>query len=263
MHTPRWTLRTWLIAPTAAIVTILSATGALLQTDTLVRAWLGSTRQLSELAARQVTEFILLRLEDVDVSQRQTWLSRMDNDSQLGGLLESSGAGANSIAEISVVDATGVVIASSNRARPGNLAARVQPLISLEKLDTLSRVRAVWAPGHEYELRVPVGIKGDSKPLFIVQVLVSNALLREILTPGVRRIIATAALAYGVALLLVCIVAEVTRRNLRRIGATDRPHRRGQKHYGRTANAGIDAGGIRCGGIQVDTHGRACSRRSS
>ena len=66
MRKRRWTLRTWLIAPTAAIVTILSATGALLQTDTLVRAWLASTKQLSDMAARQVTEFILLRLEDVD-----------------------------------------------------------------------------------------------------------------------------------------------------------------------------------------------------
>ena len=97
MRRPRRSLRTWLIAPTAAIVTILSATGALLQTDTLVRAWLGSTRQLSELAARQVTEFVLLRLEDVDASQRQAWLARIDNDAKLGGLLESSASGANSI----------------------------------------------------------------------------------------------------------------------------------------------------------------------
>ena len=66
MRRPRWTLRTWLIVPTAAIVTILSGAGALLQTDTLVRAWLGSTRQLSELAARQVAEYIMLRLEDID-----------------------------------------------------------------------------------------------------------------------------------------------------------------------------------------------------
>jgi signal transduction histidine kinase len=217
MRRPRRSLRTWLIAPTAAIVTILSATGALLQTDTLVRAWLGSTRQLSELAARQVTEFVLLRLEGVDPSQRQAWLARIDNDAKLGGLLESSASGANSIVEISVVDATGVVLASSNRSRPGNPAALVQPLSSLFELEAIARIRAVWAPGREYELRVPVGLRGESRPLFIVQVLVSNALLRETLIPGIRRIVASASLAYLVALALVWVVAEVTRRNLRRI----------------------------------------------
>lgn len=217
MRRPRRSLRTWLIAPAAAIVTILSATGALLQTDTLVRAWLGSTRQLSELAARQVTEFILLRLEDVDYSQRQAWLARIDNDAKLGGLLEASASGANSIVEISVVDSTGVVLASSNRSRPGNLAARVQPLASLFDIDPVARIRAVWAPGREYEVRVPVGLRGESRPLFVVQVLASNALLRETLIPGIRRIVASASLAYLVALALVWVVAEVTRRNLRRI----------------------------------------------
>jgi signal transduction histidine kinase len=223
MRKRRWTLRTWLIAPTAAIVTILSATGALLQTDTLVRAWLGSTKQLSDLAARQVTEFILLRLEDVDTgaagqNQRQLWLSHIDNDTKLAGLLESSTAGANSIVEISVMDSTGVVLASSNRARTGNRAAKAQTLVSLQDLNPLARVRAVWAPGHEYEIRVPVGVAGDTSPLFVVQVLVSNALLREALIPGMERIVASASLAYLVALLLVCVIAELTRRNLRRIG---------------------------------------------
>jgi signal transduction histidine kinase len=223
MRKRRWTLRTWLIAPTAAIVTILSATGALVQTDTLVRAWLGSTKQLSDMAARQVTEFILLRLEEVDTgaagqTQRQLWLSHIDNDAKLGGLLESSTTGMNSIVEISVMDSTGVVLASSNRARPGNRASKAQPLVSLENLNPLARVRAVWAPGHEYEIRVPVGVPGDTSPLFIIQVLVSNALLREALIPGMQRIVATASVAYLVALLLVCVIAEVTRRNLRRIG---------------------------------------------
>ncbi len=223
MRKRRWTLRTWLIAPTAAIVTILSVAGALLQTDTLVRAWLASTKQLSDMAARQVTEFILLRLEDVDASssnqsQRQIWLSRIDNDTKLGGLLESSASGVNSIVEISVMDATGVVLASSNRARPGNRSAKSQPLASLQNLDPLARLRAVWAPGHEYEVRVPVGVTGDRSPLFVVQVLVSNALLRESLIPGIRRIAATASLAYLGALILVCVLAEATRRNLRSIG---------------------------------------------
>ena len=173
MRRPRWSLRTWLIVPTAAIVTILSGAGALLQTDTLVRAWLGSTRQLSELAARQVAEYIMLRLEDMDtesvpasqrrVPQRQFFLTHIDNDPKLGGLLESSATGVNSIAEISVTDANGIVIASSNRARPGNRAAQAQTLASLQNLDPLSRVRSVWAPGHEYELRIPVGLKGTAR----------------------------------------------------------------------------------------------------
>lgn len=228
MRKPRWSLRTWLIVPTATIVTILSATGALLQTDTLVRAWLASTRQLSELAARQVAEYIMLRLEDVDTdsraqgkarkSPRELLLAHIDNDPKLGGLLESSAAGANSIAEIAVTDATGTVLASSNRNRPGNRSARAETLASLEQLNPLSRVRGVWTPGKEYELRVPVGLRGDSTPLFVVQVLVSNALLRETLSPGLNRILGTAALAYFVALILVCVVAEVTRLNLRRLG---------------------------------------------
>jgi signal transduction histidine kinase len=228
MRKPRWTIRTWLIVPTAAIVTILSAAGALLQMDTLVRAWLASTRQLSELAARQVAEYIMLRLEDVDTESipagqprrppREFLLTFIDNDPKLGGLLESSAAGANSIAEISVADAAGTVLASSNRARPGNRSAQAQTLASLEELDALSRVRGVWTPGREYELRVPVGLKGDSTPLFVVQVLVSNALLRETLSPGFNRILGSVALAYFVALVLVCVVAEVTRRNLRRLG---------------------------------------------
>jgi signal transduction histidine kinase len=201
----RWSLRTWILLPAILVVTAVTATGALLQLDTLLRAWVNSTRQIAELAGQQITQLVLLR-------------GQLENDPELTAMLETSAAGGNSIVEISIADRAEVVLASSNRSRIGRRSALAQPLGSLPELNAFARLRALFTPAAEYELRIPLGAKGETVPVYTIQVLVSGALLREIIGPGLERIAITALLVYLAALAVVYAGAEFTRANLVRIG---------------------------------------------
>ena len=223
---PRLSLRTWILLPAWTLVTGLIVVLSISQADTLIRAWLKSSNDIAELAGQQVKETLLRRLQEsspsasgsaMDAKSRWSAFIRTDPviDSMVGNIVGRGGA----IVEISIADQAGRVLISSNASRTGQAAERAEPLTAFEKLSTPARFRRVFASATDYAYTIPIGVEGQSRPLFTIQVLVSNVLLRDALGPGLRRIGFIAAGALVLSLVLVYAVAAVTTANLKRIGS--------------------------------------------
>jgi signal transduction histidine kinase len=221
---PRLSLRTWILLPAWALVTGLVLVLAVSQADTLITAWLRSSRDIAELAGQQVKETLLRRLQESTPSSRSAidartrWSSFIRTDPGIDSVVSGIVGRGGAIVEISVADRSGRVLMSSNRARAGQLAKRAEPLASLDKLSTRERFRRVFASAQDYGSTVAIGVQGEETPLFTIHVLVSNVLLRDALGPGLQRIGLIAAGALILSWVLVYAVAAFTTSDLKRIG---------------------------------------------
>jgi hypothetical protein len=217
---------TWIALPTAVVVVGLVLVQAVFQLDTLIRAWLTGSEAIAELAGQQVKHTLLMRLEAVsEGSAAQTlqelkanWATAIETDRNIAGALEASVARATSIVEICITNESELVLASSNRARWGRKAVQAPPLEAVEELNTLERLEWIFAPSSDYQLIIPIGLSNDPQPLFYVQVLVSNVLLRAEIGPGIRRIATAGGIALALSLFLVLAAARLAAGNLKRIG---------------------------------------------
>jgi signal transduction histidine kinase len=207
----------------AGLVVTLSA----FQFETLVRAWVNGSNAIAESAGQQIKHVLLARLEQVNhdnssatLSELTTqWASTVESDQYIARMLEASVGRAASIVEISITNEADHVLASSNRARRGRRAPQVRPLQELTELNALDRIRWLFSPSSDFEFRIPIGFADTERPLFTIQVLVSNVLLRAEIWPGIWRIAIAGSLALLLALYLVYVAATFTAANLKRIGA--------------------------------------------
>jgi signal transduction histidine kinase len=225
---PRFSLRTWILLPAWTLVTGLILVLSASQADTLITAWIRSSRDIAELAGQQVKQTLLRRLaESLPKSQRLTislkealnWWSefiRTDPglESDVGGIVGRGGA----IVEVYITDQTGRVLTSSHRVRMGKEAVNPDPLSSLENLNSWARFRRLFSESRDFGYSVPIGLEDQGEPIFTIHVLVSNVLLREALAPGLRRIGFVSIAALVLSLALVYAVASFTSSNLALIG---------------------------------------------
>jgi signal transduction histidine kinase len=224
----RISLRTWILLPAWALVTGLILTLSLSQADTLVSAWLKSSVDIAELAGQQVKQTLLRRLAEstprstssaARVSDaRSRWSAFVQTDPGIESMLQGIAGRGGAIVEISIADQQGRVLTSSYRARAGKAARQAEALTDLEQLGAFERFRQLFSESKDYGYSIPIGLEGESKPVFTIQVLVSNVLLRDALGPGLRRIALVAAAALVLSLGLVYAVAAYTTSNLKRIG---------------------------------------------
>jgi PAS domain S-box-containing protein len=120
-----------------------------------------------------------------------------------------------SILEISVADATGTVVASSNPPRPGARMAEYPELRELQASNPFSRAMRIVRGGTNYQLRIPLGVSG--RPIFSIQVVVSPVLLRDEMRPAIRRVVEWAGAAFVASIILAWISSRLVARNLSRI----------------------------------------------
>ncbi|HVX67484.1 MAG TPA: ATP-binding protein [Bryobacteraceae bacterium] len=171
--------------------------------------------QRAQMAAHDVSTMVRQRLnEDVAAlpQQRRTedprklWTELLRSDNELAEFLRNTvSTSSKAIIEILVADgATGRIVADSLRFRVGEAAPR---LPDFERWSTRSPweklAQIVPYQRHEYEVRVPIGVQGQSTPIFEIKVVLSSALLRDILMPQVRSI----GLIFLGALMLSMVVA--------------------------------------------------------
>src|SRR5262249_23619906 len=94
-------------------------------------------------------------------------------------------------------------------------------LAGLQRLNPFQRAMRMLRGGSNYELRIPIGV--SSRPVFTVQVVVSQVLLRDQMLPAVRRVAEWAAAALIASILVSWLSARLVARNLTRISvAIDR-----------------------------------------
>jgi signal transduction histidine kinase len=125
-----------------------------------------------------------------------------------------------SIVEINVAEQSGEILASSNPSRAGMPLA---PLSNFSEWGTrpfYRRVPDLMARRADYQVAVPLGIAGQSEPVFIIQVVASSVLLRNTLLPEIQSTAAVSGGALLVSLMLTALFANRVLRPVRRIEQT-------------------------------------------
>jgi signal transduction histidine kinase len=188
--------------------------------NNLVVSNLQNSLRLAELAAQQTKGLLLIRLEEswkTGASDRRLWSSAIAADPRLATFLENSVAQAPSLVEISIAGDDNRILVSSTRSNSGSPLREYQSLRALLARGPFNRIQRVFARGPDYEIRIPIGLLDDPRPIFTIQVLVSTVLLRDSLHPGLQWIGAASLTALFVSLLFVSLLAGFVSRNLHRI----------------------------------------------
>ncbi len=212
-------LRLKILLLTVPAVLCLVAGFAALLLRNLIESNLRSSRALAEIALQQTKEALLTRLDEAarqGAAGREKWTDAIASDPRLAQFLVGGVANAPSLVEISIASSDGAILLSSTQSAQRNLRPQ-PPLDQLLALDTWGRLNRLMARSQDYELRIPIGLLDDPVPLFQIQVLVSTTLVKEQIMGGLRSIGFAAAVALGVLLLGVSLLAGLVGRNLRQI----------------------------------------------
>jgi signal transduction histidine kinase len=216
------TLRVRLLSLTLSMVAIVALTLIVLNIDSLTVTSLDVANQSSVYAGQQVNSFILRladsspRLSTVEETKK-FWREVVAHDADLAALLEQTMVQSRSIVEINVADEDGIIATSSNPKQIGAHMAAKQELHALREKNPFARMKAILSSPDDYETHVLVGIAGQTKPLFTIQILVAPVLLRDAVGKDLQRLAIASSVTMLVAFLLAYWSTRTALRPLARI----------------------------------------------
>lgn len=220
-------LRVRLVILIVLVVTLVSTALSTLYLDRLINSLSADAYERSVLASQQVNAFIVDRINSSDAAipadpaaAEAVWTELVSTDKDIAGMLERTMALSPALVEINVTDAMGTVLTSSNPSRDGMAAASLEKLATWESLPFYRRLFDLMKRGRDYQVEVPLGIAGQEKPLFMIQVVASSVLLRGAVLPEVQTLAAVSAAALMVSLAITVLVTSRVLRPLRRIERT-------------------------------------------
>ena len=213
-------LRARVMLLTVGLVAAVAITLILVELHTLIAVSLQHSNDRAYMTAQFVKRYVLDRAQQrsresgqiATLEQRiAEWQQAVREDAELPDLLASTLAQTRSIIEISVADGRGIILASSNPSRKGQMMQPRLPLKNLLELGPLDKFQAVLGSQIDYENRVDLGVELPENPpsknlVFVIQVLISSVLLRDAILPEVRR----SALASLPLFLLAVAIASLT-----------------------------------------------------
>jgi signal transduction histidine kinase len=223
-------LRVRLVILIVLVVTLVSAALSTLYLDRLVNSLSADAYERGVLASQQVNAFIIDRINSnsnsttlpIPDSERAeaVWTATVASDKDIAAMLERTMALSPALVEINVTDAMGMVLTSSNPSRNGTTAAGLEKLADWESLPFYRRLLDLMTGARDYQVEVPLGIAGQAKPLFMIQVVASSVLLRGAVLPEVETLAAVSGAALLVSLAITVLVTSRVLRPLRRIERT-------------------------------------------
>ena len=222
-------LRVRLVILIVLVVTLVSTALSTLYLDRLINSLSADAYERSVLASQQVNAFIIDRINSEDVAlpaapdsegPEARWTQIVASDKDIAAMLERTMALSPALVEINVTDAMGTVLTSSNPSRDGMQAAPLEKLATWEALPFYRRLLGLMKRGRDYQVEVPLGIAGQTKPVFLIQVVASSVLLRGAVLPEVQTLAAVSAGALIVSLAITVLVTSRVLRPLRRIERT-------------------------------------------
>lgn len=212
------------VSTVAVIVTVLAAIHA----NSLMETWLDATLDRSAAASRQVQSSVLRRIEERLASSgtaprtldeaKRAWNEVVASDRGVAMVMEEAMVESRAIIEINVVGENGTVLASSNQTRSGSQDHSRRSLRSVRDLGPIGRLSAILNARDDFEMRTPLGIRGQEKPVFQIQLLVSPVLMRAVLLPELESTAIASLFAVIVAAALAVFSANLALRPLERIG---------------------------------------------
>lgn len=194
-------LRARVMLMTVGLVAAVALTLILVELHNLISISLQHASDRAHMTAQFVKRYVLDRAQQRTRASKQIasldehileWQLALRSDPELSELLASTLAQSRAIVEISVADGRGIILASSNPARTGQLFQPRLPLRNLLDLGPIDKFQAVLGSQIDYENRVELGVEfpdpsANRRVVFMIQVLVSSVLLRDAILPEVRR----------------------------------------------------------------------------
>jgi signal transduction histidine kinase len=199
-----------------------------LELNSLGSAWLQHAAERSQTTAQVIKKYVQERTSDIPLPSptppvdeiQQIWTRALGQDVALREMMATALAQTRSIVEIAISNESGRIIASTNPTRVGAEMLPRLTLRSIQELGPLQRFEAIAGGRIDYESRVGLGLPGQVKPMFTIQVLTSSLLLREAIIPEMLRTLPISLLALFVSVFLAWWAARLALRPLARIGET-------------------------------------------
>jgi len=140
-----------------------------------------------------------------------------DNSSTLNSLIESDVGGSPTIYEITISDANGTVLVSSDASLRDQKLARRPAISSLARASFFQQLRELWGPAQTYEFSLAFQLQ--DKPFGDIRVGLSSALIRGQIMPGLESAGYWALGSVLISTLLAFVVSSITLAPVARISA--------------------------------------------
>lgn len=222
-------LRLRLILFMVGLVAGLAIALSALHLNALVNSLSNEAIDRSSFVSQRITSFLLEHIgqhsADFEPAKgmaetKVLWNEIVATDRDLGPVLEQNMALSPSIVEVNIASETGQVLASSN---PGKVGGFLTPFERLEQWRDQSLYRQLMdlvRGRRDYQVSVPIGIEGQTAPVFTIQVVTSSVLLRDTLLPQIRRLAEVSLAALVVTLLFTALLSHRLLRPVKRIEQT-------------------------------------------
>jgi signal transduction histidine kinase len=223
-------LRVRLVLLIVVLVAVVAVTLSALHLESLVNSLSALAIERSERASQQVSSLLIDRINqnseeyETPVGVEETkalWYSIVASDHDIAASLERAMAVSPlEIVELNVANQATQILASSNQKRVGAELARLQGFAQWNSKALIEKVVDLMVHRPNYEVVVPLGIKGQSEQIFLIQVVTSSVILREALLPQIETLGIVSSGALLAALLLTLAASNLILRPLKRIELT-------------------------------------------
>jgi signal transduction histidine kinase len=151
---------------------------------------------------------------------KAVWNQIAATDSHIQSVLTSMMAASRAINEINVAGQEGIILVSSNPSRKAQTISHLEPISDLKRGSPYQRLVNLVSQRPDYESTVPLGATSETAPTFTIQIVTSNALLRQNLLPRLRNLGMVAGGALLATLLLTVFTTTGALRPIKRIEQT-------------------------------------------
>jgi signal transduction histidine kinase len=214
-----------IVALVALVAIALSAVHLASLVDLLSADALERSRTAAEQASTFVREHIAQHAESHEVppdleGAKALWTQIVATDPDIPQMLVNTLKLSGAIKDLNIAGPAGTIVASSN---PLDIGKAMAPLPSFEAWSAgpfYTRLLDLVKRRADYQLLIPLGVKGEAQPLFRIQVVVSSVLLRAALLTQLTTLAYVSAAALLISVFITMVATNRVLRPLKRIEAT-------------------------------------------
>jgi signal transduction histidine kinase len=222
-------LRVRLVLLIVALVALVAIALSAVHLAGLVDLLTSDALERSKLAAEQTSTFVKEHIAQrsrnrdapADLNGIKTlWTDIVSTDPDIPAMLVNSLKLSQAIKDINIAGPAGTILASSNPPVVG------KPLVLLPSFEEWSagsfykRLLDLVKRRADYQLLIPLGLRGEAQPLFRIQVIVSSVLLRAVLLGQITTLAYVSFAALLISVFITLVATNRVLRPLRRIEAT-------------------------------------------
>jgi signal transduction histidine kinase len=222
-------LRVRLVLLIVALVALVAISLSAVHLASLVDILSADALERSKAAAEQASTFVKEHIAQHSQSHeappdlngvKALWTEIVSTDPDIPQMLVNTLKLSQAIKDVNIAGPAATILASSN---PLDVGKPIVPLPSLEEWSAGSlytRLLDLVKRRADYQLMIPLGVKGEAQPLFRIQVIVSSVLLRAALLTQITTLIYVSAAALLISVFITMVATNRVLRPLKRIETT-------------------------------------------